>query len=625
MKRNAENNPGLIDALGRLGAFASGTNAIIDAHDKLVRKRVIKPLIGGRRTVKKARRNGTVSHVDLPDDIVNRLGRETVDAIFASEDPAGTVRALMARAAEENDYWALEDYTRLLAILLAGGGLDWDETERKTEQNPISEDAFIIKKGKNYKLYVAEGGKQLFVKQDKDLGDLQHWAEWNGYRVAVLNPAYTVHVSAPSVSEQVEVHALTQGGALRKGRARLRGKAKPHPRWSVERNPQGKFGSELTYIGSDDWLIFAKDAEGNLYSKSVEGHWLWYDIGKQQGIDVNDTFALGNVGTNPGDIENYFVPELFARGLWGTTFFEREDSGTTATELEAAFKVKQNPSRKLNRKRAPMAVLLNPLSKRFEKLYEAEQNLRDALASAEYHHETGRARQIAAQIERVYKLRKKEEARIDRKKRNGLPKIASSIKSKLNKVSRMFHGERNREHGKLRTVEKSKHVKANHFTRNGRLPSVKLLTDVNGKHSHPKHACEECCIEFNPNTSFVGMTANKRIQLLGNGVKSVGRNMRRNILRAHKNGTLEEETGIKGLTFNGNADDVIDLGPVDVLWYQTDEKHSDADEPPTVNYYHNHGEDTGRVEDKPHLMLDEEGMFYLSGGNYTVTEAGIEN
>jgi hypothetical protein len=173
----------------------------------------------------------------------------------------------------------------------------------------------------------------------------------------------------------------------------------------------------------------------------------------------------------------------------------------------------------------------------------------------------------------------------------------------------MFHGANNVNHGKVIKAALSDHARASYYARNGHLPYIKLLNDVTQAHANPKHVCADCAIEFNPNTSFVGMTTGKRLQIMGNGVKAVGKPLRSKLV------SVNPEL----------ADSVIDLGPVDVLWYETPEKHSDSDNPPPVNYYHNHGEDSGRTKDKPHLMLDAEGMMFLRGGNYDITSAGIEN
>ena len=193
---------------------------------------------------------------------------------------------------------------------------------------------------------------------------------------------------------------------------------------------------------------------------------------------------------------------------------------------------------------------------------------------------------------------------------NGRGKLSASVKSRLNSLSKMFHGEKNKHAGKVRSVPISGKAKAAHYTRNGSLPWVKLLSDATGAHAPTNHACTSCAIQFNPSTSFVGMTTGKRLQIMGNGVHARGKTLRHNLIAA--NPELANY-------------DAVDLGPVDVLWYETPEKHAGQENAPLVHYYHNHGEDSGRVEDKPHLLLDSDGMLYLDGGNYTVTELGIEN
>jgi hypothetical protein len=331
-------NPGFLDLLGAATNVAVGTNAVLNVKEQLKRqaedaRRVIfdpvdetdapdtaaNPFLdtlGGLnlaadlyskvddewdeaeraaqrkrgRKMKRGRRNPITEQINIPSHLSASLGDEHINDILNSENPIETVQIFWNQAVAEDDYWGAQHYSELYAAILAAS------TEYRD---------FLI----------------------------------NTY--GTENPAFTVSVEAPAVRESVDVKALTMGGAMRKGKRQLRAAAKRQPKWAVERNPY-KQGKDLTYIGVDDWLIFAKDAEGNLYTKSVEGHPLWYDLALRQGVDVTDTLALGDMGTRPGEIENLFVPELFRSGEWNQMFFERDETGTPAAELEKLFK-QRNP------------------------------------------------------------------------------------------------------------------------------------------------------------------------------------------------------------------------------------------------------------------------------------------
>jgi hypothetical protein len=193
----------------------------------------------------------------------------------------------------------------------------------------------------------------------------------------------------------------------------------------------------------------------------------------------------------------------------------------------------------------------------------------------------------------------------------------SRTPSIINKNSRMFHGAHNKSFGKSRIIKVSNYVRAEHASRLGGLPYIKLLNPFPGESRRAhcqdvKHACNECSIRMNPQTSWLGLTGNKKLIIGGQGVHQQGRALRQSLVRMNPD----------------LADKVIDLGEIEVTGYLTPEKHSDSQE--MILYYHPTAEETGRTEDMPHLKLDEEGMFFLpttgaDAGAYTCDERGIIN
>lgn len=592
-------NPGILEALGRIGSFAGGLNSAIDAHDKLVKKRVIRPIIGGRKTVKRSKRNSSVAHLDLPDDIVSRLGAETVDAIFASEDPAGTIDALMTVAAAEDDYWALNDYTRLLAIMLAGGAI---ETEaREIKENPF--DLFgketrpkrVQTTGYCLGCTVDYGKGTGVVTQSFRDNDGVQWFEVKPQRGGLKavrasdvriqhNPTYTVHVSTPSVNESVEVKGpfLTTGGALRRGKHKLRSAAKVQPKWSVERNPY-----ESGETKPEELSEIQREALSLMYEQNI------------------GAIAVAPFG---------YVFPAHIRNDGGQ--FGLENAEIAAAAIVARLTAESNPAHKRGRKGGSYAVLVNPS--------EEVLRLRRLFTEADNRLEEARFYGTEKQVHKASKLRERlltNLRRVEQKerqgKRNSAPELAPATKSKLNKVSSMFHGPANPAKGHISREYISDHVKARNFSRAGSIPGIKLEVDATGKHADPSHMCEECTILTNPNTSKLGISTGLKVQPMGSGVRAAGKRLKNKLDRMNPDELAEHGITRKGDSYN--------LGKANTQWYTTIEKWSDIEDPDLINYYHEWAEETKRYEDKPDAILDENGMIYFRGGKHTVTEAGIEN
>lgn len=193
------------------------------------------------------------------------------------------------------------------------------------------------------------------------------------------------------------------------------------------------------------------------------------------------------------------------------------------------------------------------------------------------------------------------------------------IPSHVNQFSRMFHGKGNRHYGKVRNSFVSSRVRTGEYLgRLGTLPYIKLKNPSANRSAScnsPKHACKACSIMMRPNSSFLAATgANGRYKLAiaGKGALAQGRALRRLITRQNPDA----------------RDAVIDLGEIEVIGYLTEEKHSDSGEP--ILYYHETAEETHRIEDMPHLKIDEEGMLFIptsgeDAGNYSIDERGIIN
>ena len=68
-----------------------------------------------------------------------------------------------------------------------------------------------------------------------------------------------------------------------------------------------------------------------------------------------------------------------------------------------------------------------------------------------------------------------------------------------------------------------------------------------------------------------------------------------------------------------NPDGLQDLGVIESIEYVATKSHLDGE--PTI-YVHKMGEEGG---EKPHLLVNDEGLALIDGGDYTITERGIEN
>jgi hypothetical protein len=231
------------------------------------------------------------------------------------------------------------------------------------------------------------------------------------------------------------------------------------------------------------------------------------------------------------------------------------------------------------------------------------QRLYNQLAQAEQ--ESGRIRAQLAQ----------EAARVNAKPNPAEPSTRTA--RKLERLARMFHGSAAEKYiGRLERHPVSRRVNKEHYTRLGALPYIKMLNRPPGAetgHDALDHACEVCAICFNDGEhAKLGLSANGKLGLLGKEVLRVGKALRRNI--------EQDDPTLKGK--------VIDLQQIEVTGYLTEEKHADTGD--LILYYHPAAEDSGRVEEMPHAMIDEDGMIFIpvqghGSGNYSVDERGIIN
>jgi len=534
LKRLAQKNPGLLEAVARLGTALGGANAALDLQSKLQARGII----GKGRKVQKSKRR-------------RRNGVSQAEVLSVDESGVALI-AINGKVSA----WARTDAgwtcTGVYDQTESGIGAETTLTDEEERETVAAVEAIEV-------VNFPAG----------------HFSEPNPKR---RNPSFTVNVDVPGVRESVDVKALTTGGALRVGRRKLRAATKVKPRWTVEKNPDNLLSGLLpdgtTVEFASNWPDNPSCPRCNQYNALLAGRY------------TGDGFVYR---CRNCELE-VFIPDV-ALG--------------------------ENPHRR-NRKTLPVVTLVNrertskglrPYSaKTVSSLYPFNglkftvnaYNLGDAKTKAQ----TEAMRRYGPEVSAVITGEK----RANGKQRNG--KLSRAVRGKLDSLAGMFHGKDNPNAGKTREAVASSRVRGGALMRLGNLPAIKPLDRVaNGRaHDGHDHACKECAILFNPSRSFVGMTTGKKLALLGEGVHSVGRQYRTQLLR--------ENPALDGHD--------IDLGPVDVLWYVTPEKHANG-KGRMVHYYHNHGEETGRVEDKPSLMLDTDGMFYLAGGNYTVTEAGICN
>lgn len=562
--------------------------------------------------------NPMTGQINIPADISARLGDDHINEILSTPNVLISLSLLSDKAIDDGDYWGVQDYKTLFNLLVTA----------------VSRE------------------------------ELDEFNSWIRPQVAA-NPSFTVHAEYPSGREEIEVKALTERGAFKKGTRQLKRHVKPEVKYWVERNPVE--GVEQDVLDHAVFMLGAGHVSALL--QSHDPHYM---------ISVAEATATAEGRTHTANHYAVLLRALAAGQL------------NVGRDLSAF--IVENPKNGKRRHGLPMAVLINgvpPIDGRFgiSGVNSRIGKLGKARASAEARLRTGDSRALAelnrinAQIADEQKRRSKGErnpkligrlgyldligslhgqnvylymsadgqrgatfypqadgsylarhaltdnyaaphggeiteglaliaADLPLTSQNGRGKLSPSVKSKLSSLAKMFHGGKNPHAGEIGNHPQSSHAKAKYYTRNGRLPWIKVLTDATGRHTDPSHVCRECGIQFDAERSFVGMTTGKRLQILGEGVHEVGQRLRANLIQQYP-----ELAGY----------DVIRVSPVDVLWYETEEKHAGTDAPPLVHYYHNHGEDTGRIEDKPWLCVDREGMLFLEGGNYTVTELGIEN
>ena len=71
----------------------------------------------------------------------------------------------------------------------------------------------------------------------------------------------------------------------------------------------------LTYVFCDDWLIYARAADGSWWSTITETWPQWLDAARDAGIDPNDWEAVDHLATAPNAVAQHMVPRVTA---WDT-------------------------------------------------------------------------------------------------------------------------------------------------------------------------------------------------------------------------------------------------------------------------------------------------------------------
>lgn len=102
-------------------------------------------------------------------------------------------------------------------------------------------------------------------------------------------------------------------------------------------------------------------------------------------------------------------------------------------------------------------------------------------------------------------------------------------------------------------------------------------------------------LDFRPTKAILARDAKNQMYVLGKGYK------------LNLKGKRHNPTGFE------------DLGAIESIEYEATKTHLDG--VPTI-YVHKMGEEGGA---KPHLLVNDEGLAIISGGDYTITERGIEN
>lgn len=181
-------------------------------------------------------------------------------------------------------------------------------------------------------------------------------------------------------------------------------------------------------------------------------------------------------------------------------------------------------------------------------------------------------------------------------------KVKRSNPQSLDRFAEMFHGKVS---GARREVMVSSRVRNKNIGRLGALPYLKMVDRPRG-HGDPKHACGQCAIVLNPANAFLCATPQRKLVLGGSDFLRAGKQLRAQF--------LAENPGKHG---------DVNLGRVEVLFYDTEEKHSDSGVP--ILYYHPTAEETKRNGDRPAVCIDPDGMLYLKGGRYRIERRGIVN
>ena len=69
---------------------------------------------------------------------------------------------------------------------------------------------------------------------------------------------------------------------------------------------------QLTYAFCDDWLIYARAADGSWWSTITETWPQWLDAARDAGIDPDDDAAVDELATAPRAVETHMVPRVTA-------------------------------------------------------------------------------------------------------------------------------------------------------------------------------------------------------------------------------------------------------------------------------------------------------------------------
>lgn len=69
---------------------------------------------------------------------------------------------------------------------------------------------------------------------------------------------------------------------------------------------------QLTYAFCDDWLIYARAADGSWWSTITETWPEWLDAARDAGIDPDDWEAVDDLATAPHAVAQHMVPRVTA-------------------------------------------------------------------------------------------------------------------------------------------------------------------------------------------------------------------------------------------------------------------------------------------------------------------------